>query len=851
MKNTINRFRITAFIVMVIGLSTAAYAQKSIVVTGIPNTYKGKTGMLALAPSANSQNYIAYSLVIIDGPTVKFPLSDWTTDKPWNGGGNFAFVLLIGENAQAISKKQYTFLGQTPALANVKQESTTVPWAQFVGQGLGPGPGPGPMEEVKQKSITIAGVPNNYKGKTGVLYLAPSANNQNYVAYSTVIINGTSITFPLSDLKNDKPWVDNGNFVFILMIGDNMQAMQKKQYQYIGQTTDTTPVRQDATTIQWSQFVSPSDAKQKSIVITGVPNNYKGKTAMLALAPSANNQNYTSYSLVVINGASVTFPLSDFTTDKPWTGNGNFAFVILIGENAQAITKKQYLYQGQITDTVNIRQDATTIQWSSFVSLAAPEVKQKSITMTGIPSNYNGKIGMIVMAPSNDDQNYTAYSTVTMAVPSTTFPLLDWTTDESWGGSGNFVFVLMIGETEQAIATDKYLYLAQSNDATNITQETTTLKWAQFAFVRQQQFRKPSRRSNSRQSAAPAAPTFGGYIITGSGTAFSATKNGASVGTAGQLKNVITAIRANAAGQPCEIRFGDGVTALDIGEEKLAFDNRGGTWGPVNISGKITSSTDYFNGVIEISSGISVTSTAEITNTNTTARAVNTVGIAENATFTIAGGKIATLGSNSSSRAVYNISSGTVNMTGGAVEGVGSGSVGISNFGSGTINISGGTVTASANGHAVSNNAFGSGTINISGGTVTASANGYAVSNNAKGIINVSGGTIDAGKDGKSAVYNSSSGKIIVSGAANITSSNQADGTAAILMANASGTDVRLEMTGGTVRNTVRGGTAIRNESKAAINISGGTVSAPNGVAINNRGELTTSGARIEGRTTP
>jgi len=92
-----------------------------------------------------------------------------------------------------------------------------------------------------------------------------------------------------------------------------------------------------------------------------------------------------------------------------------------------------------------------------------------------------------------------------------------------------------------------------------------------------------------------------------------------------------------------------------------------------------------------------------------------------------------------------------------------------------------------------------------------------------------------------------------VSGAANITSANQADNAAAILVANISGTNVRLEMTGGTVRNTSRGGNAIRNESRAAMYISGGTVSAPNGTAINNnnRGEITTNGARIEGRTVP
>jgi len=493
MKNTINRFRITAFIVMVIVFSTAAYAQRSqgrqaqeakqrsITVTGVPANYKGKTGMLYLAPSANSTTYTAYSLVIVNGASVSFPLSDLTTDKPWTDNGDFAFILMIGENAQAITKKQYLYSGQITDTTSIKQEVTTVQWTSFVSAA-----------DAKQRSITVTGVPANYKGKTGMLYLSQSANSTNYTAYSMVIVNGASVSFPLSDLATDKPWTNSGDFAFVLMIGENAQAITKKQYLYSGQTPDTTSIKQEVTTVQWSIFVSAADAKQRSITITGVPANYKGKTGMLYLSPSANNTNYTAYSMVIVNGTSVSFPLSDLTTDKPWTGNGNFAFVLMIGENAQAITKKQYLYSGQVTDVTNIKQEVTTVQWTSFVS-AVKEVKQKSVTLSGIPNSYKGKVGMLVIAPANDNQNYTAYGMVTITTPSTAFPMLDWTTDDSWGGSGNFIFILMIGENMQAMSADQYTYTSQSNDVTNINQDSTAIKWSQFVEVKPQQFKKPSR----------------------------------------------------------------------------------------------------------------------------------------------------------------------------------------------------------------------------------------------------------------------------------------------------------------------------------------------------------------------
>ena len=252
MKNAIKTFRIIVFAVMVVGFSTAVYAadQKSITITGIPSNYRGKTGMLALTPSPNSQNYIAYSLVTITGISATFPLSDWTTDNPWGGNGNYAFVLLIGDTAQAIANKQYLYSAQTAATVNVSQVTTAVQWSQFLFLAQQSAP-----QDTRQKSITITGIPGNYRGKVGMLALAPSPNSQNYIAYSLVTITGSSATFPLSDWTTDNPWGGNGNYAFVILIGDTAQAIASKQYLYAGQTAATVNVSQVTTAVQWSQFV--------------------------------------------------------------------------------------------------------------------------------------------------------------------------------------------------------------------------------------------------------------------------------------------------------------------------------------------------------------------------------------------------------------------------------------------------------------------------------------------------------------------------------------------------------------------------------------------------------------------
>jgi len=362
------------------------------------------------------------------------------------------------------------------------------------------------------------------------------------------------------------------------------------------------------------------------------------------------------------------------------------------------------------------------------------------------------------------------------------------------------------------------------------------------------------------------------YKITGSGTTFSATKNGVAFGTTGAIQTVIDAIRTDVAGAACIIHFGDGEAALDIGTATASFNNTGGTWGLVELEGKITGSstntaTSGTNATITIANAVSVTSTADIANTGATnGRAIyfNSTG-----TLTISGGTV----SGATGYAVTNASTGAVNITGGSVSATTGRAV--SNNAGGSVTISSGTISATT-GSAVYNNADGAvsissgtvssttgyavynyigGAVSISGGIVQATeTGGCAVQNNGVGTVNISGGTVSAMGN---AVYNNAAGKITVSGTTTrITSANVTSTSGTIyLRSSGAAIDPRLVIEGGTVENTANSSNAraIYNASTGAVTISGGTVQATEtgGYAVYNSstGAVTISGGIVSATT--
>jgi hypothetical protein len=252
------------------------------------------------------------------------------------------------------------------------------------------------------------------------------------------------------------------------------------------------------------------------------------------------------------------------------------------------------------------------------------------------------------------------------------------------------------------------------------------------------------------------------YIITGSGTTFTAKKGETTVGTANQtIANVITAIQTDANGANCTIQFGDGTTALDIGTSGISFNNSGGTWGNITLSGKLK--TDRSSYAVHITNGVTISSTAEIKNSGGTS--------IEN-----------------SGTSIENY--GTVNINGGTLSPV---------YNGGTLTIINGTITTTGTRYAIDNSG---GTAIISGATISStSSTNSAIRNNNGGTMTINSGTISSTT--VSTIQNFSSLTIIGGTITSAVTTNSSSGT--IVNQSVTGSTGILTITGGTVQNTAEG----------------------------------------------
>jgi len=368
------------------------------------------------------------------------------------------------------------------------------------------------------------------------------------------------------------------------------------------------------------------------------------------------------------------------------------------------------------------------------------------------------------------------------------------------------------------------------------------------------------------------------YIITGSGTAFNAHKDGTELIALKPIQEVIDKIKIDAFGKDCIIQFGMGA-GLDLGNNsvKLNGSSLGLAWGNITLKGKLHSNcTEVGEGTITLSSGVNVNTDAEISHSALFKGYAITVGLTCN--LTISGGKISKGSANDG--ATIGLVFGTVNITGGTVEAEGADIRAIDIWQTGKVIISGDALVTSANtstsltsgtictasnpcepyvcleikggtventadkGRAIYNNLY-NGNIEMSGGTVK-NKDLAAIYNAFKGIVTISGGTVKSEKN--CAIYNQDEGKIIISGTAFLTSASlfSSNMSTVKLGDNGASTDCRLEIKGGTLENTAKGD-VIRNESKGSITITNGIlrVTGEDGATIyktNKGGALTITG---------
>ena len=134
--NNIIRFLGVIAMVAIIGFSMSSCNKdnedKSITISNIDTDYNGKFAFITLV---SSNKNIAYSMGTISNGSFTNDLLDWETDKAWKKSGSYMVILIIYESAQAVSSKITLWEGATTNNKNFTEESTTVPFTQFIKTG--------------------------------------------------------------------------------------------------------------------------------------------------------------------------------------------------------------------------------------------------------------------------------------------------------------------------------------------------------------------------------------------------------------------------------------------------------------------------------------------------------------------------------------------------------------------------------------------------------------------------------------------------------------------------------------------------------------------------------------------
>jgi len=112
---------------------------------------------------------------------------------------------------------------------------------------------------------------------------------------------------------------------------------------------------------------SDDDPDPNLITITGIPTSYVGKVGALMLSTSTSSI-YPVYSIETIKGTSFSFPMKDWIHDsRPWDGSGSFGVTIFIFNDIEAARAGNYIYAGVKPENIEITEQTTALDWSSFV----------------------------------------------------------------------------------------------------------------------------------------------------------------------------------------------------------------------------------------------------------------------------------------------------------------------------------------------------------------------------------------------------------------------------------------------------------------------------------------------------
>jgi len=330
------------------------------------------------------------------------------------------------------------------------------------------------------------------------------------------------------------------------------------------------------------------------------------------------------------------------------------------------------------------------------------------------------------------------------------------------------------------------------------------------------------------------------YIITSCEPYYDVTVNGHYLIQQATIQEAVEKIRYEVYGDDCIIQFGETGATEPVYAKEMVFDDNGGQWGLITITGNVGMWSQE-KSLFILKDNVSMESKAD----------VSLIGInnilfeLESGTLTISGGTITSneeaaiynrskviINAGTIHGCVYNLFSGEININGGTISTPSMYS--IDNDMNGTVNINGGTIS-SAGTYVILNQ--GNGTLNVKGGTVSSNAvQKHAIYNkDIESTVNITGGTVEANGNGGYALYN-------LRGTVNISDNAKilGNGNSCTAVYSEKGT---ANISGGKILTT--SGWGVYN-IESTVNITGGMVAVTTGKAIyNEEGATNISGGII------
>ena len=120
---------------------------------------------------------------------------------------------------------------------------------------------------------------------------------------------------------------------------------------------------------------------------------------------------------------------------------------------------------------------ATILLIGFFMAACDKDEVEKSITISNIDTDYNGKFAFITL---ESPTKTIAYAMGTISNGSFTNDLVDWANKKVWNKSGSYMVILLIYENIDAVSTKITLWEGGTTNDKSFTGETTNIPFSQF-----------------------------------------------------------------------------------------------------------------------------------------------------------------------------------------------------------------------------------------------------------------------------------------------------------------------------------------------------------------------------------